>query len=118
MRSRTLFIACAAIASVAFAAPPANRSQDREALRRTMEAVIEKTNLKTSRITVQVRSIDDGSIVFSKDPDELLNPASNVKLFTAAAALAKLGPEYRYETDFLVDQEFKEGKAKVLYIRG
>lgn len=116
MRSRQLVIAVSVVASVTFAAAP--KSQDREALRRTMEAVIEKTNLKTSRITVQVRSLDDGSVVFSKDPDELLNPASNVKLFTAAAALAKLGPEYRYETDFLVDQDFKEGKAKVLYIRG
>ncbi|MFT3709866.1 MAG: D-alanyl-D-alanine carboxypeptidase/D-alanyl-D-alanine-endopeptidase [Archangium sp.] len=114
---RSIFLsACWLVSSVAFAAAP--KSQDREALRRTMEAVIEKTNLKTSRITVQVRSLDDGSIVFSKDADELLNPASNVKLFTAAAALAKLGPEYRYETDFLVDQEFKDGKAKVLYVRG
>ncbi|MFO0594085.1 MAG: D-alanyl-D-alanine carboxypeptidase/D-alanyl-D-alanine-endopeptidase [Myxococcaceae bacterium] len=100
----------------ALAAGP--KPQDREALRRTMEQVIATTNLKTSRVTIQVRSLDDGTVVFSKDPDELLNPASNVKLFTAATALWKLGPEYRYETDFLVEQDWKEGKAKTLYIRG
>lgn len=83
-----------------------------------MESVLEKSTLKNARVTVQVRSLDDGSVVFSRDPDELLNPASNVKLFTAAAALARLGPEYRFETEFLVDPEFKDGKAKTLYIRG
>ncbi len=83
-----------------------------------MESVLEKSTLKNARVTVQVRSLDDGSVVFSRDPDELLNPASNVKLYTAAAALARLGPEYRFETEFLVDPEFKDGKAKTLYIRG
>jgi len=83
-----------------------------------MESVLEKSTLKNARVTVQVRSLDDGSVVFSRDPDELLNPASNVKLYTAAAALARLGPEYRFETEFLVDPDFKDGKAKTLYIRG
>ncbi len=116
MRSRQLaglfFIASLS----AFAAAP--RSAEREALRKTMESVIERTTLKNARVSVMVRSLEDGAIVFSRDPDELLNPASNVKLFTAATAISRLGPEYRFETEFLVDQEFKDGKAKTLYIRG
>lgn len=116
MRSRQLAILCSIVATAALAVPP--KAQDREALRKAMESVIEKSNLKSARVSVQVRSLDDGSVVFSKDPDELLNPASNVKLYTAAAALSRLGPEYRFETDFLVDPEFKDGKAKTLYIRG
>jgi serine-type D-Ala-D-Ala carboxypeptidase/endopeptidase (penicillin-binding protein 4) len=83
-----------------------------------MESVLEKSSLKNARVTVQVRSLDDGSVVFSRDADELLNPASNVKLFTAATAISRLGPEYRFETEFLVDPEFKEGKAKTLWVRG
>lgn len=83
-----------------------------------MESVIEKTTLKNARVTVQVRSLDDGAVVFSRDPEELLNPASNVKLFTSATAISRLGIEYRFETEFLVDPDFKEGKAKTLYIRG
>ncbi len=83
-----------------------------------MQSVIDKSPLKNARVTVQVRSLDDNSVVFSRDADELLNPASNVKLFTAAAALARLGTEYRFETEFLTDNDFKEGKAKTLYIRG
>jgi D-alanyl-D-alanine carboxypeptidase/D-alanyl-D-alanine-endopeptidase (penicillin-binding protein 4) len=116
MRSSHLIVLLSVVSSAVFAAPP--RVSDREALKKTMEAVIEKSTLKNARVGVQVRSLDDGQIIFSKDADELLNPASNVKLFTAAAAIWKLGPEYRFETEFLVDPEFKEGKAKTLWVRG
>lgn len=86
-------------------------------------SVIERSPLKNARITVQIRSLDDGSVVFAQHADELLNPASNVKLFTAAAALARLGPDYRFDTEFLTDNEskdsiLKDGKVKVLYVRG
>lgn len=86
-------------------------------------SVIERSPLKNARITVQIRSLDDGSVVFAQHADELLNPASNVKLFTAATALARLGPDYRFDTEFLTDFEsrdsiLKDGKVKVLYVRG
>lgn len=115
MRPSKLARVLCVVSTVAIAAGPQG---DREALKRTMEAVIQNTNLKNARVTIQVRSLDDGTVVFGKDENELLNPASNVKLYTAAAALAKLGVEYRFETDFLVDQDFKDGKAKTLYVRG
>jgi len=37
-------------------------------------------------------------VIYSRNPDELLNPASNTKLVTAAAGLLRLGPEYRFNT--------------------
>lgn len=98
------------------AAPP--REAEREALRQAMQNVIDKSALKTARVTVLVRSLDDGTVVFSRDGEELLNPASNVKLYTSAASLVRLGPEYRFETEFLTDPDFKDGKAKTLFIRG
>ena len=120
MRSRQLVSLIFLVSTVAFAAAPrvVASPADREALKKTMESVIEKSTLKNARVSVQVRSLEDGTVVFSKDPDELLNPASNVKLYTAAAALARLGVEYRFETEFLVDPEFKDGKAKTLWVRG
>ncbi len=108
-----------ACGAVAWSAPdPKLREKEREALRRALTSVIETSTLKGARVTVQVRSLDDGTLVFSRDGDELLNPASNVKLFTAATALTSLGPDFRFETDFLTDHDFKDGKAKVLYVRG
>lgn len=114
------FIFSSLLATVAMAAGPVPAAQkaEREALKQAMQSVIDRSPLKTARVTVQARSLDDGTVVFSRDADELLNPASNVKLFTAAAALSRFGPEYRFETEFLTDQDFKEGKAKTLYIRG
>lgn len=105
-------------ASLAAGPDPKVKEREREALRRALSSVIETSTLKGARVTVQVRSIDDGAVVFGRDGDELLNPASNVKLFTAATALTALGPDFRFETDFLTDSDFKEGKAKVLYVRG
>jgi D-alanyl-D-alanine carboxypeptidase/D-alanyl-D-alanine-endopeptidase (penicillin-binding protein 4) len=114
------FVFGSLLATVAMAAGPVPAAQkaEREALKQAMQSVIDKSPLKTARVTVQARSLDDGTVVFSRDADELINPASNVKLFTAAAAMSRLGPEYRFETEFLTDQDFKEGKAKTLFIRG
>ncbi|MBL8952597.1 MAG: D-alanyl-D-alanine carboxypeptidase/D-alanyl-D-alanine-endopeptidase [Myxococcaceae bacterium] len=103
--------------------PPGKHAEERKALERALLSVIERSPLKNARITVQIRSLDDGSVIFSQHQDELLNPASNVKLFTAAAALARLGPDYRFDTEFLTDNEsresiLKDGKVKTLFVRG
>jgi serine-type D-Ala-D-Ala carboxypeptidase/endopeptidase (penicillin-binding protein 4) len=102
----------------ATAPTPAQKQRDREALKAAITQVIERSPLKTARISVQVRSLDDGSVVFARNADELLNPASNVKLFTAAAALSRLGTEYRFDTEFLTDSDYKDGKTRNFYVRG
>jgi serine-type D-Ala-D-Ala carboxypeptidase/endopeptidase (penicillin-binding protein 4) len=95
------------------------KQAEREGLKAALQTVIDTSPLKAARVSVLVKSLDDGTIVFAKDADELLNPASNVKLFTAGAALATLGPEFRFETEFLTDTELKsDGKAKILFVRG
>ncbi len=102
------------------AAPPSPgaKEKERDQLRKVIIGVIERSPLKNARISVQVRSLDDGSVVFAQGQDELLNPASNVKLFTAAASLAKLGPDYRFETEFLTDSDSRNGMTRNLYVRG
>ena len=61
-------------------------------------------------------SLLDGSVVYARNADELLNPASNVKLVTAAAALSRLGADFRFETEFLLDGGL--GERPRLYVRG
>jgi len=96
------------------------KAAEREQLRKALSEVLERPTLKNARVSFELRSLDDGEVVFSHHPDDLLNPASNAKLFTAAVALVKLGPEYRFETEFLADSDYSatQGKAKVLYVRG
>ena len=46
-----------------------------------------------------------GRIVFSKNADNQLVPASVLKIFTALVALHYLGPEYRFSTEFYQNQD-------------
>ena len=46
---------------------------------------------------------DGGGLVCARAPNRLRPLASNMKLFTTAAALARLGPEYRIPTKLLTD---------------
>lgn len=46
-----------------------------------------------------------GSILFSKNADRRLIPASTLKILTALVALDSLGPGHRFVTEFYLDQE-------------
>jgi D-alanyl-D-alanine carboxypeptidase/D-alanyl-D-alanine-endopeptidase (penicillin-binding protein 4) len=39
-----------------------------------------------------------GEVLYSQNADKLFTPASNTKLFTTAAALALIGPDYKFRT--------------------
>ena len=80
-------------------APP-SKAEARQALREKLAEIVSRTALAGARAGILVESLDTGEVVYARSPDELFNPASNVKLFTAAAALAELGPEYRFATEF------------------
>lgn len=47
----------------------------------------------------------DGSILFSKNSEKILTPASTLKIFTALVALHYLGPDYKFTTEFYLDNE-------------
>ena len=58
---------------------------------------------------VMVVSLDHGDTLFAYRADEALAPASNLKLYTSAAALYYLGPEYRYATYLATDGKVEDG---------
>ncbi len=47
---------------------------------------------------VEIVSLKDGSVLYSMNSDKLFTPASNTKLFTTAATLALIGPDYKFKT--------------------
>ena len=71
-------------------------------------------------VGVQIVDIDSGDEVWSAGGDDLLVPASVMKVVTSAAALRTLGPTYRFSTEFLRDGEVDEDGVLEgdLYIRG
>jgi D-alanyl-D-alanine carboxypeptidase/D-alanyl-D-alanine-endopeptidase (penicillin-binding protein 4) len=105
---------------VALVAAPAGAAPDgRDVLRKSVDQLLTQPPLAGSRASVDIVSLDDGSTIYSHDGDATLNPASNTKLITAATALLRLGPEYRFETDVLADRApDKHGKVGTLYVRG
>jgi len=50
---------------------------------------------------VVIQSLDNAQVLYRRNADRLFLPASNLKLLTAAAALARLGPDYRWTTTVL-----------------
>src|SRR6266478_10259947 len=47
---------------------------------------------------IEIVSLRTGKVLYSQNSDKLLTPASNTKLFTTAAALALIGPDYKFRT--------------------
>jgi D-alanyl-D-alanine carboxypeptidase/D-alanyl-D-alanine-endopeptidase (penicillin-binding protein 4) len=47
---------------------------------------------------IKIVSVDSGKTVFEHNPQKYFNPASNAKLYTAALALDRLGPDFRIKT--------------------
>lgn len=63
----------------------------------------EDPGLKGSIAGVSIRSADTGELIFSHNGDIRMTPASNLKLFTSAAALSALGEEHKFSTELLID---------------
>jgi D-alanyl-D-alanine carboxypeptidase/D-alanyl-D-alanine-endopeptidase (penicillin-binding protein 4) len=91
---------------------------EREALRKAVDQLLAQPPLAGARVSVEVDALEDGQPVVSRNADDLLNPASNTKLITSAAALLRLGPEYRFTTDYLGERAIQRGRVGNLYVKG
>jgi D-alanyl-D-alanine carboxypeptidase/D-alanyl-D-alanine-endopeptidase (penicillin-binding protein 4) len=75
--------------------------------------------LNGAKVGVAVVDVDSGKPVYSRNEGGLFNPASNVKLFTTAAALAMLGPEYRWKTVVYAEGPMVNGELRgKIYLKG
>src|SRR5271170_5276923 len=73
-------------------AAPVPSLQDRIA------AVLSAPDLAHGFWGIEVVSASTGKLLYSENSDKLFTPASNTKLFTTAAALALIGPDYKFRT--------------------
>lgn len=68
-----------------------------------MEAILDDERLDGSVTGVSIREADTGEVLYSRDGDTRLHPASNMKLLTGAAAMETLGKDYQFSTEVLTD---------------
>ena len=84
------------------ARPTSSVAATPDAIARTVDPVVARAR---GEIGVAVFSVDQQQPLYLYDPDDPLLPASNMKLYTTAAALDKLGPDFQYTTSLYADGE-------------
>ncbi len=67
-------------------------------LQRSIDALLNAPPVARALVGIQVLDLKAGVALYSRNADRLFLPASTMKLFTAAVALEKLGPDYRMVT--------------------
>ncbi|HEX7774512.1 MAG TPA: D-alanyl-D-alanine carboxypeptidase, partial [Pyrinomonadaceae bacterium] len=67
-------------------------------LQTRIKEVLAKPELSSAMVGIKVVSLDNGRVLFEENAIKLLRPASNMKLYTVAAALDRLSPDYRFVT--------------------
>jgi D-alanyl-D-alanine carboxypeptidase/D-alanyl-D-alanine-endopeptidase (penicillin-binding protein 4) len=68
------------------------------ALSRRIESILATPGFQNGHWGIMVVDRKTGQTVFERNPDQLFAPASVTKLFSTAAALVELGPNYRFGT--------------------
>ncbi len=85
---------------------------DKVQLNRTVESLIQQ---RVPRASVAIALLDTatGQVVYERRADELFQPASTAKLFSATAALLELGTKYRFATVVKSEPQLDKKKAFV-----
>ncbi|HEY8327885.1 MAG TPA: D-alanyl-D-alanine carboxypeptidase/D-alanyl-D-alanine-endopeptidase [Rhodanobacter sp.] len=107
---------------IALAAAPATpATTTRTGLAAQIDAQIGQPRFAAARWGIAVVSLDSGRTLYAHHADQLLQPASTAKLFTAALALSVLGPDHRIPTRLLAGERIAHGRLNgplILYGMG
>src|SRR5262249_22199160 len=68
---------------------------------------------------IEVVRLSDGKVLYSRNAEQLYLPASNMKLYTTAAALENLGPDFKFRTTVETDTApDADGRVGDIYLVG
>ncbi len=118
-RTPLFIIALFALASAAAFAAEASKQ---DVLAERIDSIIAQSRQSACKWSIEVVSLDTGTTLYEKNARLSLVPASNTKLFTTAAALHYLGPDFTIKTSFYFDGKLDENGTLngdlVVYGRG
>ena len=69
-----------------------------ENFRNAVDSILTQSCNKGLRVGAKFYSLDREQVIYARNSDSLFTPASNMKIFTSAMALKKVGPDYRFHT--------------------
>ncbi|WP_285396716.1 D-alanyl-D-alanine carboxypeptidase/D-alanyl-D-alanine-endopeptidase [Lysinibacillus sp. fls2-241-R2A-57] len=76
-------------------------------------------NWKNNEYSITVRDTEKGDVLYNKNGEKMIRPASSHKILVSAAALDLLGPDYRFETKVYVDGPIEDGVLQGnIYLQG
>ncbi len=88
-------------------------------LKSELDAILSNPSFSNAHWGVIIQSLETGEYLYRLNEHKSFIPASNMKLFTTAVALIKLGPDFKYKTNLYTDGEIKDGILYGnLFIRG
>jgi serine-type D-Ala-D-Ala carboxypeptidase/endopeptidase (penicillin-binding protein 4) len=77
---------------------PAVTTRSIAELQSQITQVLRKPEFEAAMIGIKVTSLSSGKVLFEENANKLLRPASNMKVYTVAAALDRLTPDFRFVT--------------------
>ncbi len=78
-------------------------------LKEQLVTAINDAALDGADLSFVAQRLKDGKVLAEHGGDTLVNPASNAKLITSAAALDALHPEFRFKTEYYVQGVLRDG---------
>jgi D-alanyl-D-alanine carboxypeptidase/D-alanyl-D-alanine-endopeptidase (penicillin-binding protein 4) len=105
---------CAVLLLLLFVSACAKRPPDTGAIRQLTTDPVQELRTRVDQVLsdpafhnafwgVAIQSLDNGQVIYERNAEKLLMPASNMKLITGAAALKKLGSDFHYQTTVQTD---------------
>jgi serine-type D-Ala-D-Ala carboxypeptidase/endopeptidase (penicillin-binding protein 4) len=111
-RTLSFLILAGFLCSVAASAGKTRRKVSPAPLRLRIDAILRRPEVRRGFWGIMVAELPSGRVLYARNADHLFQPASNMKLFTTAAALEKLGPDFVFRTT-VESGEAPDGQGRV-----
>jgi D-alanyl-D-alanine carboxypeptidase/D-alanyl-D-alanine-endopeptidase (penicillin-binding protein 4) len=112
----SLFLTLSACAS---AAQTRQAPRTARQLQEAIDQVLDRAAFENATWGVLVMDLEQDEVLYRRNPRQSFIPASITKLYTTAAALDLLGPDYRYRTPLYTDGDVVDGVLRGnLIVRG
>ncbi len=79
----------------------------------SLETLLLDKSIAGAHVGLIFKDIESGAVLFAMNADKRFIPASNLKLFTSAAALQLLGPTFRFKTSVAANGQIDYPKRKL-----